>query len=128
MSFNMETKPRRRISSCNRESLLPKRSTLMSKTRLSKQEDGSMRCCLNAGNLSASIAKFLGIKTCPARIKEIVSKSYRKCSKSEKCNNCKHLIEPSGGCYHVDSRSAKHVETIGVFVPLEIRQQNFVLM
>ncbi|CAN6802613.1 unnamed protein product [Brassica oleracea var. botrytis] len=80
----METKPRRRISSCNRESLLPKRSTLMSKTRLSKQEDGSMRCCLNAGNLSASIAKFLGIKTCPARIKEIVSKSYRKCSKSEK--------------------------------------------
>lgn len=120
----METKPRRRVSSCNRESLLPKRSTLMSKTRLSKQEDGSMRCCFKCWepfcidckapwhkNLSCEDYKRL----CPILTVDVVLNVVANQKKWRQCNNCKHVIERSGGCYRVTCRYNNSLVTISTF-------------
>lgn len=91
----------------------PKCSTLMLKTRLSKQEDGSMRCCFKCWepfcidckapwhkNLSCEDYKRL----CPILTVDVVLNVVANQRNWRQCNNCKHLIERSGGCNRVTCR------------------------
>ncbi|KAL0737100.1 hypothetical protein Bca4012_013310 [Brassica carinata] len=91
----------------------PKCSTLMSKTRLSKQEDGSMRCCFKCwepfcidckvpwhNNLSCEDYKRL----CPNLTEDVLLNVIAKQKLRRQCNNCQHLIERSGGCNNVTCR------------------------
>ncbi|CAN6906947.1 unnamed protein product [Brassica oleracea] len=85
----------------------------MLKTRLSKQEDGSMRCCFKCWepfcidckapwhkNLSCEDYKRL----CPILTVDVVLNVVANQRNWRQCNNCKHLIERSGGCNRVTCR------------------------